>query len=183
MNIGRRAFLRNGTGALLATASGIVPAMALAPAMTPRMLALRNLHTGDKVKIDYWANGSYQPTALAKLNHALRDWRNNEVHPIDPKLFDLVHTLQGNLQSDAEVEIISGYRSPVTNAAMHAHSSGVAAKSLHMKGMAMDIRIPGQALDKLHNAALKMAWGGVGYYPTSDFVHVDVGRVRKWNGV
>jgi len=182
MNIGRRAFLRTGSGALLATAGGIVPAMAFSPA-APRTIALRNLHTDDRLKLDYWTNGSYQPAALAQLNHVLRDWRNNEVHPINPKLFDLLHTLQANLGSEAEIEVISGYRSPVTNAAMHERSNGVASKSLHMQGMAMDIRIPGQALDKLHDQALKMAWGGVGYYPTSNFVHVDVGRVRKWNGV
>jgi uncharacterized protein YcbK (DUF882 family) len=125
-------------------------------------------------------DGVYVPGALGAANHLLRDWRNNEIHPIAPKLLDLVNILQRTLGSAAEVQVISGYRSPASNAAMHEHSKGVAAHSLHMKGMAMDIRLSDVALDRLHDAALALRAGGVGYYPTEDFVHVDVGPVRRW---
>lgn len=130
--------------------------------------------------MDYWADGTYVPEVLNAANHLLRDYRNNEVHVIEPKLLDLVNLLQRGLGSTAEVQIISGYRSPASNAAMHEHSSGVAAHSLHMKGMAMDIRLADVRLDRLHDAALALQAGGVGYYPSEDFVHVDVGRVRRW---
>jgi uncharacterized protein YcbK (DUF882 family) len=185
MTIARRAFLRTGGGALLAAMGGIAPSFASIMAATTgaRRLSLSNLHTGEKVKLDYWIDGRYEPAALAEANRVLRDYRTGEVHPIEPRLFDLLHALQQNLESNAAYEVISGYRSPQTNAALHARSSGVASNSLHMQGMAMDVRLPDRALAKLHDAALALGQGGVGFYPTSDFVHVDVGRVRRWNGV
>lgn len=183
MNIARRAFLRTGSGALLATAAGMPPAFASGLTQGARSLSLSNLHTGEKLKLDYWSDGSYQPAALSEINRVLRDYRTGEVHVIEPRLLDLLHTLRGNMESDAAFEVISGYRSPATNAALHERSGGVASNSLHMRGMAIDIRLPGRALDKLHDTALNMTCGGVGYYPSSNFVHVDVGRVRKWNGV
>lgn len=146
----------------------------------PRAVSLLNLHTGEALKATFFEDGAYVPDAMAALNHLLRDFRTGDVHPMAPGLLDLVSTLSGALETGQTVHVISGYRSPATNAALHAHSDGVAAHSLHMEGMAMDIRIPGVQLAHLRDAALSMQRGGVGYYPGSDFVHVDVGRVRRW---
>lgn len=175
----RRSFLRAGSAALM---GGLVlPSGAFAELPKDvRSVAFDNLHTGEKLKVDYWTNGSYDQSALTSVNHILRDYRNNEIHPIDPKLLDLLTFLHAKLESRTSFEVISGYRSPATNAMLHAESHGVAAKSLHMKGMAIDIRLADRALDALHNTARDLRLGGVGYYPVSDFVHVDVGRVRYW---
>jgi uncharacterized protein YcbK (DUF882 family) len=116
------------------------------------------------------------------VNHLLRDFRTGQVHAIEPKLLDLLAIVRARLETAAPVSVVSGYRSPATNAMLrgeHEHS-GVATKSLHMQGMAIDVRIVGRSLAALHNAALAERGGGVGYYPESDFVHVDVGRVRSW---
>lgn len=173
----RRSALRLTCAAVVGIAS---PALGNTGKANVRSLALNNLHTGEKRTFDYWADGAYLPDELQAANHLLRDYRTNEVHMIEPKLLDLVNVLQRQLGSATEVQVISGYRSPQTNAAMHERSSGVAAHSLHMKGMAMDLRLGDVALDRLHNAALALRMGGVGYYPSEDFVHVDVGRVRRW---
>jgi uncharacterized protein YcbK (DUF882 family) len=161
-------------GGTLAASAGILAASQV------RSLAFDNIHTGEKLKIDYWTNGTYVSDALGTINHLLRDYRNNQVHVIEPKLLDLLNLLHRTVGSNAAFQVISGYRSPATNAMLHAESHGVAAKSLHMQGMAIDIRLPDRALDHLHNAAQSLRLGGVGYYPASDFVHVDVGRVRYW---
>ena len=107
-------------------------------------------------------------------------FRSGEVHQIEPKLLDLLALLRARLETIEPLSVISGYRSPKTNAALHEASSGVASNSLHMQGMAIDIRVPGRALAAARTAALDMRVGGVGYYPKSNFVHVDVGRVRRW---
>ena len=174
--LGRRLFLA-GAGASL-----FVPRLAHANASGVRRLAFDNVHTGEKLKIDYWAEGQYLHDALAQVNHVLRDFRTGEVHPIAPQLLDLLSALRARLETNEPVSVISGYRSPRTNAMLrgeHEHS-GVASKSLHMLGKAIDIRIAGRSLAALHAAALVQRVGGVGYYPQSDFVHVDVGRVRAW---
>jgi len=173
----RRSLLRAGAAMLAAVAS---PALANIQKSNVRSLALHNLHTGERQTLDYWIDGAYVPETLQSANHLLRDYHNNEIHVIEPKLLDLVNLLQRHLGSTADVQVISGYRSPATNAAMHEHSVGVAAHSLHMQGMAMDIRLGDVALDRLRNAALALQAGGVGFYPAEDFVHVDVGRVRRW---
>lgn len=158
-----------------------MPLPALAKAEV-RSLAFDNIHTGEKLRVDYWANGSYQPDALAAVDNVLRDFRTSQVHPIAPPLLDLLAALRTQLETAAPLSVISGYRSPVTNALLRgAHeNSGVATKSLHMQGKAVDIRIAGRSLAMVHKAALSLRGGGVGYYPSSDFVHVDVGRVRTW---
>jgi len=161
--------------------AGLMGGRALA-ATAPRSLSLLNLHTGEALKATYFENGAYVPDAMAALNHLLRDFRTGGVHPMAPGLLDLVSTLTGTLETRETVQVISGYRSPLTNAALHARSNGVASHSLHMDGMAMDIRIKGVQLPHLRDAALAMRRGGVGFYPASDFVHVDVGRVRRWQG-
>ena len=159
-----------------------VPRTARANVLAARELSFENTHTGERLKVEYWANGQYLPDALTEVNRLLRDFRTGQVHPIAPQLLDLLVRLRARLDTTQPVSVISGFRSPVTNAmlrAEHEHS-GVASKSLHMQGMAIDIRIPGRDLADLHVAALAARSGGVGYYPRSDFVHVDVGRVRSW---
>jgi uncharacterized protein YcbK (DUF882 family) len=159
----------------------ILPSPALAGS-SARSLAFENIHTGEKVKVDYWVGGAYQPQALAEVDRVLRDFRTGEVHPISPPLLDLLADLRLQLETAEPISIISGYRSSLTNAMLRGarEHSGVATKSLHMRGMAVDLRIRGRALASLHKAALSLRGGGVGYYPTSDFVHMDVGRVRTW---
>jgi len=174
----RRNFLRGSTVALAAGVAS--PAIAKIAPADFRALAFNNLHTGEKLKIDYWVEGRYVPDALKDIDHLLRDFRNGEVHRINPKLLDLLNHLHRKLGSNAPFEVISGYRSPATNAMLHARSHGVATHSLHMKGMAIDIRLPDRNLKDLHQTALAMRAGGVGYYTKLDFVHVDVGRIRHW---
>lgn len=166
-------------GALGIVGAGFFGAAAKATAM-PRSLSLLNLHTGETLNATYFEDGAYLPDALSALNHLLRDFRTGDVHPIAPGLLDLVSTLSAKLDSREAVQIISGYRSPATNAALHEHSAGVASHSLHIQGMAVDIRIPGVQLAQVRDTALSLGRGGVGFYPGSDFVHVDVGRVRRW---
>ena len=174
----RRQLLKLAAGALPLGAAGLAaPALAAA---APRDLSFHNLHTGETLRALYWDQGAYVPDALAAVDRVLRDFRTGDVHPIDPRLLDLLHTLGSTVETRAPFQVISGYRSPATNAMLHAHSDGVAKGSLHMQGMAIDIRLADVDLDRLHRAALGLGAGGVGYYPASDFVHVDVGRVRRW---
>jgi len=147
---------------------------------TVRSLAFDNLHTGEKLKLDYWLNGDYVPDALARINHLLRDFRNGEVHAIDPRLLDLLSVLHGKLGSAQPFQVISGYRSPATNAMLFAETSGVNPKSLHMSGMAIDICLTDRALSQLRDAARALNAGGVGFYPR--FVHVDIGPLQYWTG-
>ena len=176
--LSRRRFLQLSAGA--AAGLLIAPAHAGLTRHGQRALSLRNLHTGEKLTRTYWADGQYLEEPLADLNHLLRDYRTDEMHPMDPQLFDVLHRLQQKVGSKRSFEIISGYRSPKTNAMLRSNSSGVAKKSLHMQGKAMDIRLPGQELAQLRKAALSLRAGGVGYYPKSNFLHVDTGRVRYW---
>lgn len=146
-----------------------------------RSLSLLNTHTGERLKeVVYWEQGSYLPDALNHLNYVLRDHRTNDVHPIDPITLDLMAAIFRKVGARRPFEIISGYRSPQTNRALRKKSSGVAKNSYHMKGKAIDLRLPGVPLKVVHKAALDLRMGGVGYYPKSDFVHIDSGRVRSW---
>lgn len=156
------------------------PALAKIGPLRQRPLSFYNMHTGESLRTDYWEHGHYVPEGLAEINHILRDHRTNEVKAIDPRLLDLLYALQLKLGSRQAFHVISGYRSPATNAALHARSNGVATRSLHMDGMAADIFLPDRSLHSLRQAALSLERGGVGYYPESNFVHVDVGRVRQW---
>jgi uncharacterized protein YcbK (DUF882 family) len=176
--IARRHFMA-GAGATVLSAP-LFPA--LASMGDVRSLAFDNLHTGERLVTEYWAQGEYIPDALAQVNHVLRDFRSGEVHTIAPQLLDLLAMLHGRLETSAPFSVISGYRSPATNAMLRGENehSGVASKSLHMQGMAIDIRVTGRPLAGLRDIALAAQAGGVGYYPASDFVHVDVGRVRRW---
>jgi uncharacterized protein YcbK (DUF882 family) len=183
MRIMRRDLLKQGlalAGGAVAMAAGL-PALAF-PESDVRRLSFANLHTGETLDAAYWEGGAYVPDALAAVNHVLRDFRTGEVHPIAPNLLDLLVSLSGQTGVPAPYQVISGYRSPATNAMLHAESGQVAVKSLHMEGRAIDIRIEGMDLDYLHQAALDLSAGGVGYYPVSGFVHVDIGDVRSWSG-
>ena len=140
-------------------------------------------HTGERLDIIYRDGGRYFPEALATLNHYLRDHRTGDVHNYDPRVFDLLHDLLASLgKPAAEIDVICGYRTPWSNQFLRSRSShsGVAEHSLHMLAEAIDIRIPGIDTARLRDAALALHRGGVGYYAKSDFVHVDVGRVRRW---
>jgi uncharacterized protein YcbK (DUF882 family) len=145
-----------------------------------RALDFRHLHTGERLSVDYAVAGRYDVEALAAVNHLLRDFRTGDVHAIDPRLLDLLHALAGSIEASAPFDVISGYRSPATNAALRRRSEGVAAHSLHMVGQAIDIRLADVPLTRLRAAAVDLGRGGVGYYPASNFVHVDTGRVRRW---
>ncbi|RRQ20018.1 DUF882 domain-containing protein [Thiohalobacter thiocyanaticus] len=177
-HLNRRGFIKNiaGLGALL----GSPAALARIGTPTRRELALHNLHTGESTEVVYWRDGDYAGSALADLNHLLRDHRSGEVWDMDPALLDQLYLLQRQVGVERPYQVISGYRSPSTNAMLRGQSSGVAKRSLHMQGRAIDIRLPGVKLSKLREAALTLQAGGVGYYPQSNFVHLDTGRVRFW---
>jgi len=175
----------NPTRRLLLKASLAGSVMAIAPvsnvwAANERRLTLYNLHTGEHISQPYWMQGDYLPESLSAINTVLRDHRSGEVYPIDPGLLDLLSALQQRVDSRQGYEVISGYRSPATNAKLHDASNGVAKRSLHMQGKAIDIRLPGTRLTALHAAAKQIKVGGVGLYTGSNFIHVDTGRVRYW---
>ncbi|HEY3890206.1 MAG TPA: DUF882 domain-containing protein [Caulobacteraceae bacterium] len=211
MSLPRRSFLGLAAGATLAAVTGLAPlqrsfaetAAALRPALRPvlqppalpvsapapamslddvRRAFIHNLHTGETLNAVYWENGHYVPDALAEAMRVMRDWRDGREHVMDPRLFDLLHAVHAKLEVERPFQLISGYRSPATNAALHAESGQVAAHSQHLIGRASDIRVEGVQLANLHRAALSLRAGGVGFYPQSDFVHVDVGPVRQWSG-
>ena len=157
----------------------------MVPAASPRAarghdLAFRNLHTGESLTTTYRVDGQRLPEACRRIDRLLRDHRTGEVAPISIQLLDTLYELHGRLDATAPFEVISGYRSPKTNAVLANASSGVARGSLHMRGMAIDIRVPGCSLRRLRTAAVALKAGGVGFYPKSGFIHLDVGRVRYW---
>ena len=150
-------------------------------AASRKTLAFEHAHTGDKLKLTYFEKGHYVKSALKEINFILRDFRTGDIYPIDIALLDQLHDIKQMLNVQHKpFHIISGYRSPVTNSWLHNETSGVANNSLHMQGKAIDIRIEGVQSHHIRNAALALAQGGVGYYPDSDFVHIDTGRVRTW---
>ncbi len=179
MDLSRRYFMQVGlTGAACLAAK---PSLALGLRSSGmKELAFYNLHTDEKLRVTFWKDGTFDRAAMAKINHILRDHRSGDVYPMAANLIELLHDLQMRLRTDAPIEIISGYRSPKTNAMLANASDGVARQSLHTKGLATDIRMNGITLRQLQMAALFMQRGGVGFYPRSNFVHVDVGRVRRW---
>ncbi len=176
----RRTILKLGAGMAAAggmALAGLSPAKA---AVGERSLSFYNLHTGESLKTVYWAEGRHLPESLSQINWLLRDFRTSQVLPIDVGLLDLIHRVRASLGSTEPFHVISGYRSPHTNAMLASHSHNVARRSLHVVGEAIDVRLPGCQLRDLHKAAVRLRGGGVGYYPHSDFVHMDVGRVRYW---
>lgn len=146
----------------------------LRPGFSSRKLALYNIHTGEGFEGTYWREGHYDEKALLRLAHLLRDRRNGKKHPFDPHLFDVLHRLHSTVGTHNPYHIICGYRSKETNAKLHKASFGVAKNSLHMKGKAIDLRLEHFPLRELCNAARSLKAGGVGYYPKSNFIHVDI---------
>jgi uncharacterized protein YcbK (DUF882 family) len=145
-----------------------------------RSLCMYNIHTDQELDVRYYAHGRYQPDALKKIDYLLRDYRTGEIKPIRKELLNLMYSISRTLDRPVQFDIISGYRSPETNAMLRRRSKNVAKNSLHIKGEAVDIRIPGYSTRWLRNVCMKLKAGGVGYYPESDFVHVDIGPVRYW---
>lgn len=145
-----------------------------------RKAKLLNLHTGESTSVVYKENGTIIHDALSEVNNVLRDFRNGEVMQMDVALLDMLDELSRRLEVNIPYNVISAYRSPATNAMLAARSDGVARGSLHMQGKAIDIRVPGIALSHVRNAAKDLQKGGVGFYPGSDFVHLDTGRIRYW---
>jgi len=176
--IARRAVVGGLAG--LAATLALPGTSALAARPAARSLGFHHLHTGEALTACYWQEGRYVPDALAAIDHLLRDHRTGEVKPIDRDLLDLLVALQERVDSQAPFEVICGYRSPATNEALRQHSNGIARNSLHLTGRAIDVRLPGRRLEDVRAAALVLGGGGVGYYPKSDFVHLDTGRVRQW---
>jgi uncharacterized protein YcbK (DUF882 family) len=188
MRMSRRELVCVSSRAIASTVALAVAAPALAaPALVGlktlnvRTLAFDCVNLGEHLNpVDYWVDGKYVPQALAEIDKALRDFVSDEVFPIEPKLLDVLHHLGRTLETDCRFELISGYRSPKTNALLRQRDPAVAERSLHMRGIAADVALASRPLGKLHEAALAMRIGGVGYYPDSNFIHVDIGRVRRW---
>lgn len=176
----RRQFLGLGLGA----AAILLPSdVSAKPRMGgDRILSLHNKYTGESLRAIYWSNGRYVPENVRGINHLFRDHLTDEIQPINLRLLDLLYSMRGRLQTAKPICVISGYRSPSTNHILRAHSRRVAKNSYHMRGMAADLEIPGYSNRQLATLARKMKAGGVGYYPRSGFIHVDVGPVRYWYG-
>lgn len=180
--LSRRRFLGLGAAALSLPFLSRLSAFASPGSFLPpdRGLAFYNTHTGEAASVEYCRSGCIVTPSLEKIKYILRDHRTGETKDIDVRLLDLLNTLSRKLSTDVPFHVISGYRSPRTNAALRATSGGVAENSLHLLGKAIDIRLPGLKLRDLYKAAVDLRAGGVGIYQASDFVHVDVGRVRTW---
>lgn len=177
--INRRDFIKYTSATLAVTA--FCPSRTFASvAKKSRVLSFKNLHTGETLQAAYFANNRFINSELHKINHICRDFRRNEVYEMDKKLLIQLEEIKGLLRTEARVEIISGYRSPITNDMLRSSSSKVAKKSFHMQGRAIDFRLQGIPLSEVRDAAKQIKAGGVGYYPESDFVHIDTGTVRFW---
>src|SRR5271156_6613163 len=187
MHLKTPAMLMHGEG----VGPGVMPAEIAARGETthvpedgkPYQLKMLNLHTGESLDIIYRVGDTYVPEALEKLNYFLRDHNTQDVSSYDPKEFDVLHAMLARLgKLDGGINVVCGYRTPETNADLRHHSpqTGVAEHSQHMEGHAIDLRVPGITTAQLRDAALSLQAGGVGYYPVSQFVHVDVGPVRQW---
>lgn len=183
----RRGFLSGlgrlflGAGAAIAAPTILTERADAAPLNAARrQVSFVSLHTNERIKATYYSNGKYDASALRDVNHFLRDWRTGEVGRMDPKLLDLLFQVKQRLRTEDAFQVISGYRCPKTNAMLASKSEGVATKSLHMEGKAIDITMPGRQLTRIRHAAADLRQGGVGIYSRSGFVHMDTGRVRYW---
>ncbi len=180
--LSRRRFLRAGLGAcaVLALPMGTSTAHAAIRRPFEKKLSFLNLHTGERTRATFWANGRYIPESMRAINYVLRDHRTGDRRPIDPQLFDLLYLLQHKLGTKQEFHVVSAYRSPATNAKLAEQNGGVAKNSMHTHGKAIDIRLPGRRLSDIRAAAMSLQMGGVGYYPSSNFIHLDTGNFRYW---
>jgi uncharacterized protein YcbK (DUF882 family) len=179
VNVGKRSERRALVKALALVPFGLLASTARAANAAPRHVAFYHMHTGEHLKAVYFDDGRYLPDALRAVDHLLRDFRTGQVHAIDPRLLDQLAALAACC-GRGTFDVISGYRSPATNATLRATTSGVAAHSLHLEGRAIDVRLSGCETARLRAAALAARRGGVGFYPESDFVHLDTGRFRTW---
>jgi uncharacterized protein YcbK (DUF882 family) len=184
MPVSRRRFLR---GVLMGVPAAVAltgPGRALADGLEQRDIELINTHTGERLTAAFFRAGDYVRDQLNALNHLLRDFRTGDVHPMDPQLFEQLHDLAVLADREPRFEVISGYRSPQTNAMLRGRreDTGVAQKSMHLLGRAVDVRLVGYPTERLRDLALAARRGGVGYYRASNFVHIDTGRVRSWAG-
>ena len=178
--LSRRGFLTTVAGAALGLAApGAFASVASTPARD-RALSFYNTHTGEKLTATFWSSGKYLDDGIEEISWVLRDHRAEKASAMDPTLLDLLHELQQKVEHQGEIHVISGYRSPATNQMLAKRSSGVARRSYHMMGQAIDVRMPGFDTLALKKAAIELKRGGVGYYASSNFVHLDVGRVRYW---
>lgn len=145
-----------------------------------RTLAMHNVHTGEQENITFWSDGSYLKGGLDQVNWLLRDFRTGDIKAIDPRLLNILYLLTRKIESNKPVSILSGFRSKKTNEMLRKTTEGVARRSFHMAGRAVDIRLPNISSVNVQKAALRIGGGGVGYYPSSNFVHLDTGPVRTW---
>jgi uncharacterized protein YcbK (DUF882 family) len=175
----RRRFL-HGSAVACAALGGLATIPSYAAASAPRSLRFVHTHTGESLTAPYFDGSGYDGDCLNNVNFLLRDFRTGESHRIDPTLLDILYDLQVLADHDAHYEVISGYRSPQTNAMLHQRSRGVAEHSQHILGKAIDVRLSGFSTRTLSAYARSLSRGGVGFYASSDFVHVDTGRVRYW---
>ena len=150
--------------------------------MPPKTISLFNPNTWESLETTYWSDGNYVPEALYEINHIMRDRFTEQTKPIDVSLIDLLYDISRTLQSKRPLHIISGYRSPKTNSRLRRHGKKAAKNSYHIQGKAVDIRIPGNKVSDVRRVSAQLKRGGVGYYPHSRFVHVDVGPIRYWSG-
>jgi uncharacterized protein YcbK (DUF882 family) len=178
MVLGRRRFLVGSLSA--ATVLSGAGRKAAAATVAAHELSFYHIHTAEKLTVTYREHGELIPGALAEVNRYLRDFRTEQVHDIDVGLLDALHSLYTTFDERGNFEVISGYRSPRTNAALRHSTTGVAENSLHIQGRAIDVRLTSAKTAALRDAALALKSGGVGYYPESNFVHVDTGKVRSW---
>lgn len=175
----RRRFLQGGA-VVCGAIGGLAALPSFAAASAPRSLRFVHTHTGETLTASYFDGSGYDDGCLNAVNVLLRDFRTGESHRIDPTLLDVLYDLQVLADHDAHYEVISGYRSPQTNAMLHQRSSGVAEHSQHILGKAIDVRLSGFSTRTLSAHARSLSRGGVGFYASSDFVHLDTGRIRYW---
>jgi uncharacterized protein YcbK (DUF882 family) len=181
MNPARRRFLKYSAQAAAVWLCPLPVQAAVWQLAAPnRSLSFYNTHTNETLEVHYFQKGFYQARALRQINHILRDHRTGDIHPIDHHLLDLLHAVSKKSCTTTPFHIVSGYRSPATNARLRKLSKGVAQHSLHMQGRAIDIRLPDCDTRQLKQIAMNFKVGGVGYYPESDFVHLDTGEIRHW---
>ena len=166
--------------ALLAAVLFIAPVSTALSNTGDRQLSFYHTHTAESLTVTYYRDGEYVPAALDELNHFLRDFRTGDATEMDPAVFDILYDLRAKVGSNGTYEIISAYRSPKTNEMLRSKSNGVARNSQHLHGNAIDVRLRGVDTAELRDAAISLQRGGVGYYRSSDFIHVDTGRVRTW---
>ncbi len=176
-NKNRRGLLKTVLGGAFTT---LMLPLRRAGAVDARRLAFYHTHTGKRLDVVYKRNGEYVPEALSDINAFLFDFRTGDVAEMDPHLFDLIYDLREALGSEGTYEVISAYRSPKTNEMLRSRSNGIAKNSQHLLGKAVDVRLTDVELTKLRDTAIAMRRGGVGYYASSNFVHIDTGRVRRW---